>query len=251
MTLSPDESMIITGTCVKKGHENSSINFYSTYNYEKIKEQKVCRNSITSILWSPKLNQIAVGATDGKCRMFFNPDLSHKGIINTIFKKAKTKDIDDFNYIKPIITPLVLPLFDETTFDRKTYMDIIAPVEGPSSRADLPLQGPGSRTARAPSVTQHIMTTLHKNIYAEGDAREMLLKFSSKNNEGEWVDAAYKNSQPKAVFDLNPRLEDEVLYLEQKVRNRCHGCGLKFCTCKKTIFQLPIPKVTPSRNSNF
>lgn len=251
MTLSPDESMIITGTCVKKGHENSSINFYSTYNYEKIKELNVCRSSITSILWNSKLNQIAVGSTDGKCRMYFSPELSQKGIVNTIFKKAKTRDIDDINYVKPIITPLVLPLFDEVNFDRKTYMDIISPTVGPASKADLPLQGPGSRFARAPSVTAHIMQNLHKKLYADGDAREMLLKFGSKNNEGEWVDSAYKQSQPKPIFDLNPRLEDEVLYLEQKKRNRCHGCGLKFCTCKKTIFQLPIPKVTPAKNINF
>ena len=251
ITLSPDESMIITGTCVKKGHENSSICFYSTYNYEKIKELKVCQTSITSLTWNSKLNQIAVGSNDGKCRMYFNPELSQRGIVNTIFKKAKTKEVDDFDYAKPIITPLVLPLFDETTFDRKTYMDIISPDEGPSSKADLPLQGPGSKFARPPSVTQHIMTNIHKKIYEDGDAREMLLKFSSKNNEGEWVDSAYKKSQPNAIFDYNPRLEDEVIYLEQKKRTRCHGCGLKFCTCKKTIFQLPVPKITPPKHNNF
>jgi WD40 repeat protein len=251
MALSPDENMIMTGTCVKKGHENSSLVFFSTYNYEKIKELKICRNSITSMVWNGKLNQIAVGSTDGSCRMYFNPDLSKNGIVNSIYKKGKTREVDDFQYAKPIITPLVLPLFDETNFDRSTYLEKIKPDDGPAHKAELPLQGPGSKYARPPSVTQHIMTNLHKNIYEEGDAREALLKFAEKDNKGQWVDSAYKKTQPKPIFDYTGPLEDEVKYYEQVKKKRCHGCGLKFCTCKKNIFQLPIPKLTQHKHKDF
>jgi WD40 repeat protein len=242
IALSPDESMILTGTSVKKNHENSSLMFFSTYNYEKIKELKICRNSITSMVWNAKLNQIALGATDGTCRMYFNPELSKNGIVNTIYKKAKIKEIDDFEYAKPIITPLVLPLFDETNFNRNTYMEKIQDNLGPSPKAELPIQGPGSKFARPPSVTQHIMTNLHKKIYDEGDARDILLKFADK--PGEWVDSAYKKTQPKPIFDYSGPHEDEVKYYEQTKRKICHGCGLKFCICKKSIFQLPVPKST-------
>ncbi len=249
MTLSPDESMIVTGTSVKKGHDNSSLLFFSTYNYEKIKEQKVCKNSLTSMTWNTKLNQIAVASTEGTCRMFFNPELSQNGIVNSIYKKAKTREVDDIEYAKPIITPLVLPLFDEVNFNRKTYLEKINPEEGPAHKAELPSQGPGSKFARPPSVTAYIMTNLHKKIYDEGDARDVLLKFADK--PGEWVNSAYKKTQPRPVFDYTGPLEDEVKYYEQTKRKRCHGCGLKFCTCKKTIFQLPIPKYTPPQNKNF
>lgn len=251
IALSPDESMIMTGTCVKKGHENSSIQIYSTYNYEKIKELKICTNSITAMTWNAKLNQIAVGTTDGACRMFFNPEMSKNGIVNSIYKKAKTREVDDFEYAKPIITPLVLPIFDETNFDRKTYLEMIKPEEGPAHKAELPLQGPGSKMARPTSVTQHIMTNLHRKIYEEGDAREVLLKFADKDSQGEWVDSAYRKTQPKPVFDTSGVIEDEVKYYEQVKKKRCHGCGLKFCTCKKSIFQLPIPKVTPPKHKDF
>jgi WD40 repeat protein len=252
MCLSPDESIIVTGTCVKKGHENSALMFYSTQHpFEKIKEQKICRNSITAINWNSKLNQIAVGSNDGKCRMYFNPELSKNGIVNSIFKKAKTKEVDDFEYAKPIITPLVLPLFDETSFTRQTYLDIIKPDPVPVNKAELPTQGPGSKYARPPSNTQNIMTTIHKKLYEEGDARDLLLKFGDKNNSGEWVDSAYKKTAPKPVFDYNARLEDEVVYYESEKRKRCHGCGLKFCTCKKSIFQLPIPKLSSQNKKNF
>jgi hypothetical protein len=172
--------------------------------------------------------------------MYFNPEISKNGITNSIYKKAKTREVDDFEYAKPIITPLVLPLFDETNFSRSTYLEKIKGETGPSHRAELPTQGPGSKYARPPSVTQHIMTNLHKKIYEEGDAREILLRFADKNQSGEWVDSAYKNTQPKPVFDYTGPLEDEVKYYEQAKRKICHGCGLKFCICKKTIFQLPI-----------
>jgi len=38
------------------------------------------------------------------------------------------------------------------------------PDAGPKHKADLPEQGPGSRYARNPSVTQHIMNVVHKTM---------------------------------------------------------------------------------------
>jgi hypothetical protein len=126
--------------------------------------------------------------------MFFNPKLSKNGIVNSIYKKAKTKDIDDFQYAKPIITPLVLPLFDETNFNRKIYLEKINPDSTNLQKVDLPLQGPGSKNARPPSVTQFIMQSVHKTIYKEGDPIEMLRKFAPNDQPGEWVDNAYKSN---------------------------------------------------------
>jgi WD40 repeat protein len=252
IALSPDESIIVTGTCVKRGHENSSLLFFSTYDYSKLKELKVCPNSISSILWSEKLDQIAVGTTDGTCRMYFNPTYSKHGIVDTIYKKAKTKEIDDFTYAMPIITPLVLPVFDESTFDRKTYLDIIKGEDEVSHKAELPVQGPGSKFQRPPSVTQFIMKSVHKTLYSDSDSRDALHKFASKNNGGDMVDPAYKNTQPKPVFDMVGPLEDEVKYYEQSKRRKCAGCGLKFCSCNKNTFALPIPKLSaPKKYKNF
>ena len=68
------------------------------------------------------------------------------------------------NIFRPIITPLVLPLFDETNFSKKIYQEKVNPDAGPKQKADLPEQGPGSRYARNPSVTQHIMNVVHKTM---------------------------------------------------------------------------------------
>lgn len=97
-------------------------------------------------------------------RVFFDPEKSKNGVINSIYKSAKKVDIDDFNYMKPIITPLVLPLFDETTFDRKMLLDKIKPEENPHHKAELPQQGPGSKFARPPSVTQYIMKVVNQTM---------------------------------------------------------------------------------------
>ncbi len=124
--------------------------------------------------------------------MYFNPNTSKNGIVNSIYKKAKTKEIDDFEYAKPIITPLVLPLFDETNFNRKIYLEKINPEISNQTKVELPVQGPGSKNARPPSVTQYIMQNIHKTIYKEGDPIEMLRKFAPRDKPGEWVDNAYK-----------------------------------------------------------
>lgn len=84
-------------------------------------------------------------------------------------------------------------MFDETNVNRKIYLEKINPESTPPSKVDLPVQGPGSKNARPPSVTQYIMQNIHKTIYQEGDPTEMLSKFASKDSTGEWVDNAYKS----------------------------------------------------------
>ncbi len=43
---------------------------------------------------------MAVTATDGILRMYFDPEKSRSGIMNSIYKKAKRKEIDDNDYIR-------------------------------------------------------------------------------------------------------------------------------------------------------
>lgn len=57
IALSPDESIVLTGTSVRKGQDYSSLNFYSTFNYEKIKDIKVSKSSVVDMQWNEKINQ--------------------------------------------------------------------------------------------------------------------------------------------------------------------------------------------------
>jgi len=88
--------------------------------------------------------------------------------------------------------------------------------------------------------------------YDEGDPTAVLQRFQEKEGEtGVWVNGAYKKTQPVPIFDHKKPLEDEVNYYEQSGKKKCPACGLKFCTCDKTIFQLPIPKSTKPKPKNF
>jgi len=60
-----------------------------------------------------------------------------------------------------------------------------------------------------------------------------------------------KKTQPVQLYDNKRPLEDEVNYYEQCGKKKCPACGLKFCTCSKTIFTLPIPKNTKPKPKNF
>lgn len=245
MCLSPNDDIIVTGSSVKKGNNDSHLYFYSSYDFNLIKKVKVCQSSVTSITWNKEINQIATGAIDGICRMYFNPEISKKGIINSIYKKSKMKESDDFEYAQPIITPLVLPLFDEVNFSRQTYLEKINGTEVTQQTADIPLSGQYRKYSRPASVTQHIMQNINKSLYGEGDSQKVLLKFGSEGKgDGMWVDRAYKETQPKPVLNYNVNLEDEVKFYEQSNKKRCPQCGLKFCTCKKNIFQLPLSKLS-------
>ena len=244
--LSPENDIIITGTSVRKGNDFSHLYFYSSFDYHLIKKVQISQSSITSLLWNQKINQICAGSLDGICRIYFNPEISKNGIINSIYKKSKMKETDDFEYAQPIITPLVLPLFDEVNFSRETYLEKINGVDNSNKQsADIPLSGQYRKYARPASVTQHIMQNINKALYGEGDSQKVLLKFAKEDKgDGMWVDRAYKETQPKPVLNYNANLEDEVKFYEQSTKKRCPQCGLKFCTCKKNIFQLPLSKLT-------
>lgn len=244
--LSPENDIVITGTSVKKGADVSHLMFYSTYDYHLIKDIKICLSSITSIIWRQKLNQIGVCSTDGSCRMFYNPKLSKGGVVNLLYK-LKKKEVDDFQYAQPIITPLVLPFTEEINFDRETYLNIIKPDDPEKQSADLPTHGPFSKFTRNPSVTQHVMRNLNKAIYKDDDSRSVLLAFDSKGKSGEWVESAYQKTQPNLILDYKANLEDEVKFYENIKKKMCPNCGLKLCTCKRNNFQIPISKLTTKK----
>ena len=146
----------------------------------------------------------------------------------------------------PVITPLQLPLFEEINFSRQTYLDKINGIDEDKLTSELLNQAPEFRFNRQTSVTQHIMRNINKAIYKEGDIQEMLKKFTGK---GEWIDKAYKDTQPNSVLDKDAVVEDEVRFYEETKRKLCPHCGLKFCTCKKSIFQIPISQLKFKKNN--
>ena len=256
--LSPEEDYVLTGTSVikRKNKNENDIEFgklkiFSTTNHELINSYDISpNNSVISVKWRKKINQILVGTTDGYINIYFSPPpISKNGIINSIFKKPKEykEKQDIFNAPMPIITPVQLPLFEEKEFSRQTYLEKIGAIQEPEEQTIISAKNfapfSDSKPAKHNTITQHIFKNINKAIYEEGDPQKQLNKFGGNKGEGIWIEKAYKNTQPKEILDLNPNIEDEVKFYEETKRHKCPNCGLKFCTCKKNIFQLPISEL--------
>ena len=256
--LSPEEDYVCTGTSVmkqKNKKENDIIygklKIFSTTNHELINSYDISpNNSVISVKWRKKINQILVGTSDGFVNIYFSPPpISKDGIINSIFKRPKEykEKQDIFNAPIPIITPVQLPLFEEKEFSRQTYLEKIGGLQERDEQAIISAKNfapfSDSKPAKHNTLTQHIFKNLNKAIYEEGDPQKELNKFGGNKGEGIWIEKAYKNTQPKEILDVNPTIEDEVKFYEQTKRHKCPNCGLKFCTCKKNIFQLPISEL--------
>ena len=260
--ISPEEDYVLTGTSaikrknMKEGDiEYGKVKVFSTTTNELINSYDIAENSsVISLKWKSKVNQIFVGTSDGYVNIYFSPPpISKGGIINSIFKKPKEykEKQDIFNAPKPIITPLQLPLFEEKEFSRQTYLEKIGAIKEPEEQEIIGAKNfapfSDSKPAKHNTITQHIFKNLNKAIYEEGDPQEQLSKFGKDKGEGFWIEKAYKKTQPKEILDVNPNIEDEVKFYEKTKRHKCPNCGLKFCTCKKNIFQLPISELVFKR----
>ena len=62
---SPDGSLLVTGTSVKKGQGTPQLVFVSTQTLEVVASVDVDGASVVPLLWHPKLNQIVAGNADG------------------------------------------------------------------------------------------------------------------------------------------------------------------------------------------
>ena len=85
---SPDQSMLVTGTAVKKGQGTAQLQFFSTRTFEKIGHVDVDGASVVPVLWHPKLNQILMGNADGNAYVLYDPDMSEKGVMYCSTKQA-------------------------------------------------------------------------------------------------------------------------------------------------------------------
>ena len=264
--LSPEEDYVVTGTSIirRKDKKENEIEYgklkiFSTVNHELVNSYDISpNNSVISVKWKKKINQIFVGTTDGYVNIYFSPPpISKNGIINSIFKRPKEykEKQDIFNAPMPIITPLQLPLFEEKEFSRQTYLEKIGAIQEPEEETIISAKNfapfSDSKPAKHNTLTQHIFKNLNRAIYDEGDPQKELNKFGGNKGDGIWIEKAYKKTQPKEILDVNPNIEDEVKFYEETKRHKCPNCGLKFCTCKKNIFQLPISELVFKKKNIF
>ncbi|KAF9981488.1 hypothetical protein BGZ75_007255 [Mortierella antarctica] len=209
---SPDERLILTGTGVKKNEGYGKIVMMNSENLDIVRTVSVSQSSVVRVLWHDKLNQIIAGSADGTARVFYDPEVSHKGAKLCATKTPKKRAVDDYEIDRPIITPHALPMFKEDNTkmqsnkrkQEKMRSDPLA-----SHRPEMPLKGPGKGGKVGTNLTQHVLTDVVKDTMREEDPRAALLKYAEvTEKDPQWITPAYKKNQPQAVYDEREDSED-------------------------------------------
>ncbi|KAI8353169.1 WD40-repeat-containing domain protein [Mortierella sp. GBAus27b] len=207
---SPDERLILTGTGVRKNEGFGKIVMMNSDTLEVVRTMSVTQSSVVKVLWHDKLNQIVAGNADGSVRVFYDPEVSVKGAKLCASKAPKKRAVDDYEIDRPIITPHALPMFKEEKIrSNKRKQEKMRNDPMASHRPELPLTGPGRGGKVGHSTIQHVLTDFVKDTTREEDPRAALLKYADVvSKDPQWITPAYKQNQPKTVYD-NREDEDE------------------------------------------
>ncbi|XP_022317933.2 WD repeat-containing protein 70-like [Crassostrea virginica] len=224
---SPNDRMVLTGTSIKKQGDGKLL-FLDRESLDTVSEIAVADTSVVRCLWHPKLNQIVIGCGDGKARLFYDPDKSHRGAMLCMVKQPRKSKQVLALASQQIITPYALPMFKETKststkkFEEKVRKD---PVK--SKRPDLPMTGPGEGGrlgVKGATLAQYVAQSLvkRKPDKYENDPRAAILRHAKEAAENPfWIDPAYKKTQPEKLFQEEEKEEeedpDEPVWKKQKV----------------------------------
>lgn len=204
---SPDDRMVVTATSMDKGETSGKLAFFARDTFEKVCDVEVGGNShVIRALWHPRLNQIMVGSGDGAVRVYYDPLKSVNGAkLCVVRTKSKVKQTT-YVATQQIITPYSLPMFREER-QRSTRRQAEKARKDPmkSKRPDLPLgmKGTGGRVTSGGSTLHSWMAKQIsvKNKDDHIDPRERILRHAEDSAKNPyWIDPAYKNTQPKPVF---------------------------------------------------
>jgi len=67
-------------------------------------------NSVTGVTWSPVLNQIVVGLSNGEAQIYFDERLSVRGALKAVNKNPRVEKDPKFDY-SIIYNPHSLPMY--------------------------------------------------------------------------------------------------------------------------------------------
>jgi hypothetical protein len=201
---SPDGSLLVTGTSVKKGQGTPQLVFVSTQTLEVVASVDVDGASVVPLLWHPKLNQIVAGNADGAAYVMYDPSMSEKGVMLCTAKRApKRAALSYTGGIMNIITPHALPMFKDENLDHKKQrgLDRADPLK--SRKPEQQMSGPGRGGVIGTTFHHSMMKVLQKDRiddFKNTDPREALLKHAQAAiDDPKYVTTAYAQNQPQVV----------------------------------------------------
>ena len=213
---SPDGSLLVTGTSVKKGDGTASLTFVSTANLEKVGEVPVDGASIVGLQWHPRLNQLIIGNADGGCYVLYDPDVSTKGALLCATKAPpKRAGLVYTGGAMQIMTPHALPMFKDQEMDhrkrrREERRDPLKSQKPEFVKGGNNAVGVGGK--RAIGYQQALLASLPGGVsglagtkdkiaaFKVEDPREEILKYAKIAAEDpHFVSPAYATNQPQVA----------------------------------------------------
>mmetsp|Transcript_786 Transcript_786/g.1708 ORF Transcript_786/g.1708 Transcript_786/m.1708 type:complete len:557 (+) Transcript_786:874-2544(+) len=221
----------------KDGRSKSSSKNKSTVVLDPVEEVDVAPNaSVLGVQWHPKLNQIALGTSNGIIQVLYDRNLSTKGALIPTSKSVRQSDgLSDLLRSRAptgsaaflsssnsnIIVPNALPLFrEEPRATRKTRERERKDPEK-TKLPEPPVTGgikTGGKTGGGITFSQYIVESTNyvnnKNI-AGKDPREELFKYSEGKN---YVSRAYEGDVQRILAEKT--VEEEELDLKSRKRSK-------------------------------
>lgn len=114
VAFAPDSTLLLAGTHVKKGEGTGHLCIYHSGKGELLQKTPISEgSSVISMVWHDRINQIIVGASDGKAHVLYDPLLSTKGALLTSTRKRRSVVLDDLDTPVYVYTPNALPMYQD------------------------------------------------------------------------------------------------------------------------------------------
>lgn len=222
---SPDDQLLLTGVAAERDTPDGRLVAFDTRSLSDLPTETISSvsSSVVRLAWHPRINQLLVSTSDGNLRIYYDTRNSSAGaLLSTRLRSRKPgatyKTDKAFMCAEPtVLTPHSLPLF-KTNKKRNKVVQELKDRQDPvkSKRPELPVgvHGQGGRIASAGSTySQFIARNLAiKDLQPDNglDVRQSLLRHAADSEKNPYWVAAYKQTQPKAIFQqTEPDSDDQ------------------------------------------
>ncbi|CAB3396990.1 unnamed protein product [Caenorhabditis bovis] len=217
---SPRAELVFTGTSSPHKDVPGSLMFFDPQTFELVYKIDYPGVSCHRIQWHPRLNQIVVGLSDGSVRVYYDQNISQRGVMSCVTKPIKRNRASEVVREDMILSPLSLEMFqprgeegeekEVTAWRLKKYLRMQDNKLRPEFRkpADMPINGKSANGRVAASggslhsyLAKQIGTARNAEFLRDQDVRASILKHAKEAEENPlYIDKAYRKNQPKKIF---------------------------------------------------
>ncbi|CAD6197658.1 unnamed protein product [Caenorhabditis auriculariae] len=215
---SPRAELVFTGTSSPKPDVPGQLLFFNPENFDLVYKIDYPKSgtSCTRVHWHPRLNQILVGLSDGSIRVYYDQNMSNRGVMQCVTKPVKRNRAMEVVREDMVLSPLKKEV---TPWRIKKYLRMQDNKLRPEFRkpADMPMDGKSANGRVAASggtlhsyLAKQIGTARNKEFLQDTDVRASILRHAKDAEENPmYIDKAYRKNQPKKIFQETTTAPEE------------------------------------------